>query len=138
MAIQAINPPNHPPLAPTYSHLTIATTTPSSKLIHISGQIGVDPANPSATPDLASQVRLALSNLDRCLEAAGATKKDLVLTRQYMVKMGSLSPDDFRARADIYIEWLGGIDPPAEVLVGVDSMAVKEMLFEVEAVVVVG
>lgn len=144
-AIASFNPEGHPPLAPTYSHISSVSISASTKLVQISGQVGLDGTNAASNPDFQAQVRHAFTNLDKCLQAVGAKKSDIMLTRQYIVHMGSLSSEDFRARSQIYLDWLrtssGGVEgianrpSPAETLVGSEIQA-EGCLFEVEAVVV--
>lgn len=144
--ITSFSPEGHPPLAPTYSHISSIHIGLSTKLIQISGQVGLDPTNIATNPDFLAQVHHAFANIDKCLKAVGAKKSDIMHTRQYIVRMGSLSKEDFGARGKIYLDWLrsttngvAGIEDdvlsPAETLVGTESQT-DGCLFEVEALVV--
>ena len=42
-----------------------------------------------------------------------------------------------KERRRVYKEWLGGRVPPPDTLIGVAALATKELLFEVEATVVI-
>ena len=112
----------------------ISTTSisPTSKLISIAGQVGHDPATKSTPSGLGPQIEVALSNLATCLRAAGATKTDIISVRQYVVDMLPQDP----VRAKLYTEWMEGHMPPST-LIGVQSLATKELLYEIEVLVIV-
>lgn len=130
---QTFNPPNHSPLAPTYSHINTTTLSSSSKLISIAGQIGHNSVTGETPVSFIDQVKLALSNLAQCLYAAGATSRDIIQVRQYIVDLPS---QDVRARAELYLDFMGDHRPPAT-LIGVDCLATKELLYEIEVMAVV-
>jgi enamine deaminase RidA (YjgF/YER057c/UK114 family) len=134
--IEILNPEGHPPLAPTYSHISIAPVTPSTKIISFAGQVGIDSATGETAPSFREQVRLALANVEKCLTAAGVTKKDIISNRQYVVRMSQLSDEDRKARADLFLEWLGGLTPPPDTLIGVESLATNDLLIEIEVTAV--
>lgn len=93
-----------------------------------------DPNNPN--PSLRDQVRIALENVDLCLEAAGCTKKDIVALRQYLVKYSSMSKEDQDARAEEHDRWWkstgGKAKKPPSTLVGVESLYTDGCVYEVE------
>ena len=129
---ETFNPPNHPPFAPTYSHISRVPISDSATLISFAGQVGADSSTGDIPPTLGEQVKVALANVDTCLTAAGATKKDIVQVRQYVV---NLHPVD-SIRGKLYSEWMDGIKPPST-LVGVQSLASEKLLYEIEVVAVV-
>ena len=139
--MQTFNPPNHPTLAPTYSHISIVPISPTAKLVSIAGQTGTTIADAPST-SFQDQVRNALANVDTCLAAAGASKKDITSVRQYVVKFLDLSPEDAKARGMTYIEWWksteGERPPPPSTLIGVDSLVGKGIGYEIEVQCVVG
>lgn len=131
-AVQISNPQGHPSHAPSYSHIASVPISSTTRLIHFAGQTGTrDEKTPFAT-----QVRNALAAVDKCFAAAGVTKKDIVMNRQYVVKLQSLSAADFQAREDVFLEWWRSTEgqslPPPDSLIGVDSLAGKEILYEAE------
>lgn len=130
------NPPDFPPFAPSYSHISTAPLAASSKLVCFAGQIAFDPATSKIPADFPSQVSLALSNVDRCLTAAGATKEDIVQVRHYVVGLSKLPDEDKKARGEIFTKFMGGLKPPSTLL-GVESLATKDFLYEIEVVAVV-
>lgn len=106
------------------------------------GQTGTNPGTtPENAPSLREQVKLALANVDKCLASVGATKQQIVSHRQYVVKLTSLSKEDFDAREDAFMEWWQSTEgealPPPDTLIGVDSLWSKETLYEAEFTCVV-
>jgi len=130
------NPPNHPPFSPTYSHISTVTFSPGSKLISFAGQIGYDPEAQKIPQDYASQVSLALSHVGKCLATAGATKEDIVQVRQYVVGMSKHGTEERKARVEAYTSFMGDCKPPST-LIGVESLATPELLYEIEVAAVV-
>ncbi|KAJ4287717.1 hypothetical protein N0V90_012420 [Kalmusia sp. IMI 367209] len=130
------DPPTNPAFAPTYSQISSIPVSPTSTLISIAGQIGYDAATQTIPPTLGEQVTLACANVDKCLEAAGATKADIVQVRQYVVDLlrGGKGPDPEGPKR--YAEWMGGLKPPSTRL-GVQALAKAELVYEIEVVAVV-
>ena len=144
--VHIFNPPGHPPLAPSYSHISSIQISPTHRLVSFAGQTGTsagtDPSNPPSFPE---QVRAALENVDKCLAAVGCTKRDIVMNRQFVVKLaseGGLCQEDKNARSTLFLEWWNRpiegekegqvLPPPPDTLIGVDSLALREILFEIE------
>ena len=75
-------------------------------LICSSGVAGKDPATGELPPDAASQARVAFDNMQRLLEAGGATLADVVKLTVY-VKENSV-------REAINAEWLRSFPDPAD------------------------
>ena len=123
------NPPGHVPFSPLYSHICAVPISSTSRLISFAGQIGRDGTTPNT---LAEQVKLALSNVDKCLEAAGAKKQDIISVRQYVVNLLPVDP----SRTKMYNEWMGDHKPPST-LIGVQSLAAPELLYEIEVMAIV-
>ena len=126
-----LNPEGVAPPKPTYSHICTTTLTGPAKLITIAGQIGTDPAGHVPT-SYYEQVSNALSNLKSCLEAAGATTRDIVKVTHYIVKY---DPKD-RERGRLYLEFMGGHKPPST-LIPVPALADEGLLYEIEAMAIV-
>ena len=134
-AVHIFNPEGYPSLAPSYSHISVVPIPSTTRLVSFAGQTGSASTgdHPRSFPE---QVRTALSNVDKCLAAAGVTKKDIVSNRQYVVKLTGLSAEDRKARSDIFLEWWRGTEgerlPPPDTLIGVDSLAREGILLEIE------
>lgn len=140
--VEIFNPQGHPSSARSYSHVSTIPISSTKKLVSLAGQTGTDPSTTAENaPPLRDQVRIALANVDKCLAAVGATKKEIVSHREYVVKLTSLSKADFEAREEAFMEWWrsteGDALPPPDTLIGVDSLWSKETLYEAEFVCVV-
>ena len=73
--------PYYIPKHPIYTG--VATTTGPARIVTTAGQIGQD-ENGKLNPDYEKQVAQAFKNLSRCLEAAGATVKDVMKLTYYV------------------------------------------------------
>lgn len=127
--VQSIYPYGIRETVPTYSHLT--TTTGPSRLIFTAGQVGAD-ANGAVPASADAQIALALENLGRCLEAAGATVRDIVRLTYYIV---NYDPKN-RLQTPHLLKFLKG-HRPAATLVPVPALSLPEYLFEVEATIAI-
>ena len=115
----------------SYTQVVAATGT---KTIYISGQVSWDDQGTIVgAGDIAAQANKAYQNLVVALEAAGATPSDVAKTNVYVVNydrsMGRAIND---ARKAVF-----GVDTvPASTLIGVQALALPELMIEVEAVAV--
>ena len=131
MATQFFNPPDiHRPRG--YTHVVAVD---NGRLIFVAGQVAFDKEGTLVGKgDLRMQTEKALENLTAALAAAGATPADVVKVNTYVV---NYRPDDYpiirEARARIF----KGQNPPASTMIGVQALAVEELLIEIEAIAVV-
>jgi len=128
MAVTLINSDELPQLD-VYHHVAVASGT---KTIYLAGQVAWD-----TEPDLALQTEQAYVNVHTALKAAGASFKDLVRVRMYVVgwtqdKMPELLKGIENARARV-----GETSKPPATLIGVASLDVPEHLVEIEATAVI-
>ncbi|KAI6825686.1 hypothetical protein KC332_g8165 [Hortaea werneckii] len=137
--VHIFNPEGHPPQVPSYSHISSVPISSTHRLVSLAGQVGVPPTTTASDhiPSFPDQVRAALENVDRCLAAAGITKRDIVSNRQYVVKLQSRSSEDFEARERIFCHWWRSTEgegtlPPPDTYIGVDSLANPFVLYEIE------
>lgn len=115
-----------------FSH---ATKSAGGVTIHCAGQVAWDDNRELVgAGDLAAQAAQALSNLGRVLAHAGAKPADVVRIRTYVV---GHSPDKLPAIGGAIAEFFGDVTPPANTLIGVQSLALPEFLIEIEATAVV-
>ncbi|KAF2866031.1 Endoribonuclease L-PSP/chorismate mutase-like protein [Massariosphaeria phaeospora] len=138
----AFNPPTVPVPAPSYSQVCTTPILPTAKFITLAGQVGQDASNGDAIPaSFTAQVKIAYANVLACLKAVGATPRDIVHVRHYIVKeTGDKETDgkDLMERGweDQWIAFMkreaGGHRPP-DTVVGVAALATRELLYEVEA-----
>jgi enamine deaminase RidA (YjgF/YER057c/UK114 family) len=113
-------------------NLTIAT---GSRIIHISGQTGVDAEGKVVGSTHLDQSRRALQNLRVAIEAAGATPADIAKLMIYVVDYTQAALDALVSAA---IEVFGDNYPiTASTLVGVATLWQPDVLIEIDAVAVV-
>jgi enamine deaminase RidA (YjgF/YER057c/UK114 family) len=130
MATQHINPSNVG--APNmYTHVVASE---GGKTLYISGQIGMDAAGKVAGPDLMSQGEQVFQNIKACLESAGATFADVVKFTTFVV---NYKPEDRATITALRQKYIPSTNPPASTLVGVQALALPELLIEIETVAVV-
>ena len=116
----------HPP--PGYSHIALAT---GSRLAFVAGQAALDPEfRVVGGDDLAAQTRQVLKNLAVALDELDAGWEDVVKATVY-----TTLPHEYATIGAVMAEALGGAEPPAQVLLGVTSLALPELLIEIELVV---
>lgn len=113
----------------------VVKSQPGQQLF-ISGQTGFDADfKLVGEGDLAAQAKQALDNLGHALRAGGATPADLTSLRVYIV---DYQPQHATELGKPLAEFLGGAAPPAQTLLGIQSLAMPGMLIEIEATAVVG
>ena len=102
----------------------------AGNMIFISGQIPLSPETGDlAGPDLQSQTRQVLENLQAILNATGSSISQIVKTTVYMTDLG-----EFAVFNKIYGDWLG-THKPARSTVQVAALP-KNSKIEIEAIVV--
>ena len=134
--VEVFNPPSLAPVAPTYSHIARTPLSPTSTLVTFAGQVGYDDSTKTTGATLGEQCSMAYANVDKCMAAAGARKEDIMHVRHYVVDLlrGGQGQDPERAKR--YTAWLGGLRPPATLL-GVQALAMPDILYEIDVVCVV-
>ena len=106
-----------------------AQAVQTGNLVFISGQIPLSPDTGAlAGPDLITQTRQVLKNLEAVLEAAGCTISQIVKTTVYMTDL-----DEFSDFNRLYSAWLG-THTPARSTVQVAALP-KGARIEIEAIV---
>ncbi|KAF2755535.1 YjgF-like protein [Pseudovirgaria hyperparasitica] len=143
---QAFNPKTLAAPPPSYDQVCITPILPTSKLITIAGQIGRHPEHDfKHNKSLLDQAAQAYENVANALAAAGATPRDITFVRHYIVQDSGdaeLNKKDVVSRgwAPLWIEFMdskGEGHRPPDTVVGVASLATKEILYEVEVVAVI-
>ncbi len=112
--------------AATYSHAVKVGNT-----IYVSGQIGCDIDGKVVPGGFQAQAERAFENLRLVLAAAGATFRDVVKVNTYVRNM------DDRAALNTFRQRYFSPPYPASTLVEISSLAMPELLIEVEAIAVV-
>lgn len=123
------HPPNVPPPQPQFSQVNTFTFQPGDKLVAITGQLAIALDGESPPPeDFSEQVRMALRNLENCLKAAGASKRDIFKVTHHVVDF------DYEKQnpSEIFIEWLGSDHRPASAMLPVQRLALPGGKYEIE------
>jgi enamine deaminase RidA (YjgF/YER057c/UK114 family) len=130
MTLELINPDDLPTPA-SYTQVISAT---GRRLVFVAGQVADDSeGNLVGAGDLAAQARRAFANVGRCLAAAGARPEQVARITIYVVHhRPDYLPDISAARIAVF-----GDHKPADVLLGVETLAEPGYLIEVEALAVV-
>jgi 2-iminobutanoate/2-iminopropanoate deaminase len=114
-----------------FSQVVIAS---GRKMVFVSGQTAWDARKNIVGGDsVLEQARQAFRNLEKAIEAAGGTLKDIVALRIYIV--------DYQAESGTAVgtalrEFFAPKNPPASTWIGVWALAVPEFLIEIEATAV--
>ncbi|HEC01480.1 MAG TPA: RidA family protein [Sphingomonadales bacterium] len=112
-----------------------ATTSTCRKTIHCAGQVAWNKDYiVVGSDDLAAQCTQVFKNLKEVLAAAGATPKDVVRMRTYVV---NYSPDKLEIIGPAIAAFYGDVLPAANTLLGVTALAMPDFLIEVEVTAMV-
>lgn len=118
---QYLNPPGQ--AFPGVSQGVVAGDT-----IHVSGQVALKDGSVVGIGDAAVQAQQCFANIEAVLGLAGATLKDVVALRCYLVD-GSSYPAYASVKNALFTE-----DPPCGTTVIVSGLLLPELLMEIEAV----
>lgn len=128
MSHTIVNPAGlHDPVPFGYSHT--ASIPAGTELVLVAGQYGSSTEGTVVSPDFTGQVRQAFRNLGVALAAHGLDFGHVVQLRTYVVNL------DFDKLGAIAQAVQGGCGdtPPTQTVIGVASLAMPDILFEVEA-----
>jgi 2-iminobutanoate/2-iminopropanoate deaminase len=104
-----------------------------SRLIFLSGQVSVDKdGNFVGIGDIAKQTETVLENLQKVLQDAGASLKDVIKINIYVTEMVEFQKKTREIRRKYFPN-----NFPASTLVEVKSLARPELMVEIEAVAAV-
>ncbi len=127
----ALNPSSLPP-APGYSQIVKVS---GGTTIYIAGQVAWDAEGQIVgVGDFEEQARQVYRNLVTALAEAGATPSDLVRVGIYVVDHDL---DKLKVIRSVRDQILNVDPPPASTLLGVERLAVPDLLIEVDAIAVV-
>jgi enamine deaminase RidA (YjgF/YER057c/UK114 family) len=131
MAHSILNPKGlHNPTPYGYSHT--ASIPAGAQLVLVAGQYGSKPDGTVVSPNFAEQVQQAFHNLGVALGAHGLDLSHVAQLRTYV-----LNPDFEKLGVIGQAVHAGcGDTPPTQTVIGVHSLAMPDILFEVEAVAV--
>jgi enamine deaminase RidA (YjgF/YER057c/UK114 family) len=121
-------------LAPPRGYTHVVTTT-GGKTVFVAGQVAWDAKGEVVGKgDLRAQATQAYENLKAALAAAGATFADVVKINTYVVNYKSA---DLPVIREVRSKFFAQENLPASTLIGVQALALEDLLIEVEAVAVV-
>lgn len=125
--LRAVNPAGWSP-APGYSH---AVATSGRPLLFVSGQVSTDAGGKVVgAGDFAAQAEQAFQNLRTVLAAAGASFADVLKLTYFVVGLDDERLMMVRRVRDRFL----AEPPPASTLLGVQALARRDFLIEIEAV----
>ncbi|MYH40207.1 MAG: RidA family protein [Chloroflexi bacterium] len=114
----------------TYSQVVTAR---GGTTVYVAGQVATDPSGAIVGEgDLGAQAGRVFANLRAALEAAGAAPSHVAKLTIYVVGLRAESRDLVNAE----LREMFGDRPPANTLLGVESLARPEYLLEIDAVAV--
>ena len=104
------------------------------KMVFVSGQTAWDERkNIVGRDSVLEQARQAFRNLEKAMESAGGTLKDVVALRIYVV---DYQAESGTAVGTVLREVFSSENPPASTWIGVAALADPEFLIEIEATAV--
>lgn len=113
-----------------YHHVVTAN---SGRAVYIAGQIAYDEQrNLQGGNDVVAQARAVLENLRHRLASVGAKPSDVVKITTYVV--GYRQEDHIAGLVEANKSFFGEEHLPANTLIGVERLAVPELLVEIEAI----
>jgi enamine deaminase RidA (YjgF/YER057c/UK114 family) len=125
----------NPPTLATPRGYTHAVTASGGKMVFIAGQVAWDAKGEIVGKgDLRAQATQAYENLKAALAAAGATTADIVKMNTYVVNFKSA---DLPVIREVRAKFFPQENLPASTLVGVQALAMDELLIEIEAIAMV-
>ncbi len=131
MATQHINPsgvaaPNR------YTHVVVAQ---GGRTVYLSGQIALDATGNVVGSDLATQGEQVFENIKTCLASVGGSFADVVKFTTFVV---NFKPEDLATISALRAKYIPAENPAASTLVGVQALALPQLLIEIECVAVLG
>lgn len=131
MEKQYIQQPDQKP-SPYYSN---AISVKGGRTIYIAGQTSYDEQQNFVDGSFALQVEQSMKNLKKVLHAANASTQDVVMIHLYVKNYQRNEHLD--VLMDLLKKNFPGEKLPASTLIGVQSLAKDNMLFEIEAIAVI-
>ena len=133
MTKEHLNPSGLPNWRESFSQVVVVRTG-ATQTIYVSGQVSVDAENNVVGHgDLGQQAQKALENLSKALAAAGATPADVVRLGIYVK---DYKPEQAAIISTVLRNTFVAERMPASTWLGVSSLAIDELLIEIEATAV--
>lgn len=113
-----------------WNYSQVIVVEPGARLVEVAGSTGDDESGNMVSPDVRAQVERTFANVATSLRAAGATGKDVIRVRMYVVGL------DAEKHWPIINEQMRkhfGDRGPTATLVGIQALAAPDILFEMDA-----
>jgi enamine deaminase RidA (YjgF/YER057c/UK114 family) len=134
MIKEHLNPSDLPNWSESFSQVVVVQTG-ATRTIYVSGQVSVDAGNNVVGHgNLSQQAQVAIENLSKALAAAGATPADVVRLGIYVK---DYKPDQAAVITTALRNTFVAGRMPASTWLGVSSLALDELLIEIEATAVI-
>lgn len=113
-----------------WNYSQVIIVEPGARLVEVAGSTGDDESGNMVAPDLRGQVERTFANIEKSLRAAGATGRDVIRVRMYVV---GLDAEKHWPVINEHMRKHFGDRGPAATLVGVQALAAPDILFEMDA-----
>lgn len=113
-----------------WNYSQVIVVEPGARLVEVAGSTGDDDSGNMVSPDMRAQVERTFANVARSLQAAGATGRDVIRVRMYVV---GLDADKHWPIINEQMRNHFGARGPTATLVGIQSLAAPDILFEMDA-----
>jgi enamine deaminase RidA (YjgF/YER057c/UK114 family) len=113
-----------------WNYSQVIVVEPGARLVEVAGTTGDDESGKMVSPDMRAQVERSFANIARCLRAAGATGRDVIRVRMYVV---GLDADTHWPIINEQMRKHFGDRGPTATLVGIQTLAAPGILFEMDA-----
>lgn len=112
-------PPNVPEPEPQFSQVNTFEIRGPAKIVAVTGQLAITLDGSDPPKGFEDQLQMAPQNLENCLTAAGASKRDIFKVTHYVVDF------DFEKQnpSKVFIDWLGIDHRLASVMMPVQRLA---------------
>ncbi|KJY81938.1 endoribonuclease L-PSP [Vibrio galatheae] len=129
MSIERLNPPTMPNSeAIGYSQISIVEAT---RMAYVSGQVAITKNSDEVPRGLYEQMKVVSDNVKQAVIAVGASPKDIVQARVYVV---DLNPEKLEILMPAFLDTFDG-EQPCVTGIGVQALASPEYLVEMEVVI---
>jgi len=113
-----------------WNYSQVIVVEPGARLVEVAGTTGDDESGNMVSPDMRAQVERSFANVARSLRAAGATGRDVIRVRLYVV---GLDADKHWPIINEQMRKHFGDRGPTATLVGIQTLAAPDILFEMDA-----
>jgi enamine deaminase RidA (YjgF/YER057c/UK114 family) len=113
-----------------WNYSQVIVVEPGARLVEVAGTTGDDESGNMVSPDMRGQVERTFANVAKSLRAVGATGRDVIRVRMYVV---GLDADKHWPIINEQMRRHFGDRGPAATLVGIRALAAPDILFEMDA-----